>query len=232
VFPSPPPRAGKRNRADGNRPKSAAHCASSDLPASREAPGQNRRSMFAGAGCWQVFGLVSVPGLTGGLLSTASQSRRTSARRGGRSHIPLRGSPGFTPGSLLVPGQGLGTNTRAKVPAARRFVNALVSTWAILEDQIAIGASGETLREEPARPVPADRLLAGVARRLRGLSGCVTRTKVVETNPPRVLARNQNSVAPASPALTLARRRPRRSRSGRSKTAQLETSAGERPRLR
>jgi competence protein ComEA len=99
------------------------------------------------------------------------------------------------------------------------------SSWAFLEEQITIGASGETLREEPARPAPADRLLAGVARLLRGLYGCVTRKKVVETNPPRVLARLENSVAPASPALPLALTPPAPIVILPSKTAQVESGA-------
>jgi hypothetical protein len=102
----------------------------------------------------------------------------------------------------------------AQRPSTCEWRQQLDSSWAILEDQIAIGMSGKNLLEEPARPVPADRLLAGVAGHLPGLYGYVTREKVGETAPPRVLGRTKNSLAPASPALTLARRRPRRSRSG------------------
>ena len=58
-------------------------------------------------GCWQVFGLVD---------SRAPEDRRPTGRRfpgpsapvlddGGRSHLPLRGSPGFAPGSLLPRGR-------------------------------------------------------------------------------------------------------------------------------
>ena len=52
--------------------------------------------------CGQVFGLVSASATAARLPPTASQSRRTSARRGFRSHLPLRGSPGFSPGSLFA----------------------------------------------------------------------------------------------------------------------------------
>lgn len=49
---------------------------------------------------WQVFGLKGT-NLSVHLVTVASQASRPSARDGARSLIPLRGSPGLSPGSLL-----------------------------------------------------------------------------------------------------------------------------------
>lgn len=52
-----------------------------------------------GAARWQVFGLVGINSL---LLAVASQTFTGPVLCDGvRSHSPLRGSPGLTPGSLL-----------------------------------------------------------------------------------------------------------------------------------
>ncbi len=48
--------------------------------------------------------------------SLRATRERASARRGGRSHLPLRGSPGFTPGSLFG-----SPNANARTPARRRW---------------------------------------------------------------------------------------------------------------
>ena len=66
-------------------------------------PGRTDEGCFSLARCGQVFGLVSTSAFAGFLLSTASQPRKASACRGVRSQLPLRGSPGFAPGSLLSP---------------------------------------------------------------------------------------------------------------------------------
>jgi len=68
--------------------------------------------MSLAIGCWQVFGLTSAPALAGFLPSTASRSRGTSALREDRSRLPLRGSPGVSPGSLLA----LGRKPKAPTP--------------------------------------------------------------------------------------------------------------------
>ena len=49
----------------------------------------------------QVFGLTGGRRMSPDLLAVASQLLRASAYDGGRSRLPLRGSPGFSPGSLL-----------------------------------------------------------------------------------------------------------------------------------
>jgi hypothetical protein len=59
---------------------------------------------------WQVFGLVGTPAgtpvsywpsLPGRGVSSAVSPAGWAGEDGGRSHLPLRGSPGFAPGSLL-----------------------------------------------------------------------------------------------------------------------------------
>jgi len=62
--------------------------------------------------CGQVFGLTSMSARRRRLLAVASQSRGTSALDGGRSRLPLRGSPRFTLGSLFSPAQPDTSTTR------------------------------------------------------------------------------------------------------------------------
>ncbi len=70
------------------------------------------RTSGSRAGRWQVFGLAGTSRRTRHLVAVASQARYLgpSAYDGGRSRSPLRGSPGFPPGSLLrrIPPGGRG----------------------------------------------------------------------------------------------------------------------------
>lgn len=68
---------------------------------------------------------MSAPASAGFLPPTASQPQGASALGGFRSHLPLRGSPGFTPGSLLSRGglASIGTSMRATYCGAGQAVN-------------------------------------------------------------------------------------------------------------
>lgn len=114
--PSPPRATGHTSGVGSEKPRRARRLTGGSSAArtfrpSHAAPGRNRPWISPTSGCGQVFGLVSTPAGAGFLLLVASQlPGGTSARDEVRSHLPLRGSPGFTPGSLLSPGQGPGTN--------------------------------------------------------------------------------------------------------------------------
>jgi hypothetical protein len=50
----------ERDTGDGSEPGRTLSYASSDLPASREAPGRTAVGFLPDVGCWQVFGLASI----------------------------------------------------------------------------------------------------------------------------------------------------------------------------
>jgi hypothetical protein len=51
----------ERDTGDGSEPgRTSRTYASSDLPASREAPGRTAVGFLSDVGCWQVFGLASI----------------------------------------------------------------------------------------------------------------------------------------------------------------------------
>src|SRR5580658_9017518 len=100
--PSPPratgAHAGEKNGSGHDKTSAALLPAASPT----RAPGRNRLGIFPRNGRWQVFGLTSVSAFAVFLGFVASQPPRgTSARDEVRSRVPLRGSPGFEPGSLF-----------------------------------------------------------------------------------------------------------------------------------
>src|SRR6185503_3662865 len=60
-----------------------------------------RARNIRGTDGWQVFGLTSAPAGPASYCPPLPSPTRASARGGGRSRLPLRGSPGIRPGSLF-----------------------------------------------------------------------------------------------------------------------------------
>ncbi len=82
------------------------------IPPSHEARRSNHPGSVQG-GRWQVFGLASAPARRRVPVVRRFPARAgTSACGGPRSRLPLRGSPGFAPGSLLGPGLSARAPTR------------------------------------------------------------------------------------------------------------------------
>src|SRR5579863_2163721 len=93
----------ERDTGGGSEPGRTCGDVSSDLPASREAPGRTAAGFLSDVGCGQVFGLASLAGFRRFSSATASQLRRASACRDVVLAYRCGAAPEFPPGSLLSP---------------------------------------------------------------------------------------------------------------------------------
>ncbi|AKT37798.1 uncharacterized protein CMC5_019400 [Chondromyces crocatus] len=108
---SPRRRLEIRGHANPHRPRH------STLPPSLEAPGRTARECLSRTDAGRSSDSRAFRHDAGFLLPAASQlPRGASAPDGFRSHSPLPGSPGFTPGSLLSLRTGAGTSTSIPYP--------------------------------------------------------------------------------------------------------------------
>ena len=95
--------------------------------------------------CWQVFGLAGEPAWPPVfLLAVASQNRSGfSACDGARSHLPLRGSPGLTPGSLLRhPTWRAGRTSYETRPYLVAPARPITYMWRVRGRRVGMGAAG------------------------------------------------------------------------------------------
>src|SRR5262245_63524337 len=94
-----------------------------ELP-SHEASKVDSPAVLAGA-CGQVVGVTSESANADAYRPSLPSPERTSADDGGRSRLPLRGSPRFPLGSLLSPARTLDANTSltmsSDVPCVNRY---------------------------------------------------------------------------------------------------------------